>query len=578
MTPPTPNPRGRPRKYPLPSPTGNQSFQAPTHSNPGAQLPVSSTSILNTNTSTSTQPPPEKRMRAAQPDARAELLLAAARRVGKDRIFKVLDGAEASHLNGKDDPKPNAEAALMQPGHSTLSLQHSPTQAPMSHHESPSMNGTEPAAMRRGRQSRASISLPASAYHQFSQFLVEDSGRSHSGRGRSSKLRATKSAQEASRHAPESSKMADVRGTPRSPAIQTGNASRRAHTQQVVVAFTGDPQVDAQACLASFVAQYPGIHPVPVWSTTKIGCYPNPEDVHAPQTAPPTAAATTAADSGISGTVQVTPDRSAGDSRSKGLEHLLTAARTVLRARSQSGSPTPQRQLTSNSTLASPHHISTRVRHSPFPESHYTLPTSRRHSSPIPQSADSDTEPDEPGSPRGRPRVYSALDVLADQAAAVRTSSPDLPTDQPIPSPDLYEHLLQQSIQFPATPEPHATLLVPSNTLLSSSPMTAIPTSDPPRPSSSNTSPPTFDVTGSQRRALSEDPPQLAEMGIPESGQGMRQDETNVIEDRPMGVDAHWAPSRTQLPTMPSPDSHALRTPPRSEKLRGKQRACGGSA
>ncbi|KAF8595422.1 hypothetical protein BDV93DRAFT_564398 [Ceratobasidium sp. AG-I] len=254
--PPTPNPRGRPRKYPILSPTHTSVFQAPTHSNPGAQLPVSSSSILNTSASlpASTQPPPEKRLRATQPDARAELLLAAARRVGKDRVVEILEGPEGPEIRRLGGASAKADLELELERDENLPQ---PRAAP-AQHESPPATRIDHSNTRRGRPSRTSVSFPSGAHHHFNQFLVEDNGKPDLGRGRGAKMRATKSAQEMSKHAVETAKgggVFDVRSNaqshaPRQPQIQT---------QQVVVAFTGNPQAAAQAYLTSFLAQYPGI-------------------------------------------------------------------------------------------------------------------------------------------------------------------------------------------------------------------------------------------------------------------------------------------------------------------------------
>ncbi|KAH7343219.1 hypothetical protein B0J17DRAFT_168193 [Rhizoctonia solani] len=580
IVPPTPNPRGRPRKYPLPSPASSQGFQVPTHSNPGAQLPTSSSAILNSSTG-STQPPPEKRMRGTQPDARAELLIAAARRVGKDHVLKVLEVSEAGSTAGRGESKLLAEDMILQPQstQARIPFQHSPSEPLVPYSESSPTSGSDHTTVRRGRPPRASISFPATAHHHFTQFLVDDGERPISGRGRSSKLRATKSVQETGRNTLDSLLMSDSRENALPiPATQT---PRRA--QQVVVPFTGDPQVDAQACLASFVAQYPGIQTTPVWNTTKRETRSGLEDalgsrlqygdsstsIVAPTQYLPESAA------------QVTPDRSTNDARSHGLEHLLSAARTMLRARSQSASPTPQRQLTSNSALASPHHISTRKRYSPSsPHSNNVAPASRRHSSPHVQSGDSDTEPDEPESPQGRRRVYSALDVLADQAAAARISSPDLPVDRSVLSPE-YRRPLPPPASFPVTPEPQATLFAPpirGPTL--SSPMAIIPTSDPPQLSSSGTSPSTIDMVDSQKRALTEEPLERTMGGVSDSSQGdsnTGQGATTSITNSVSRASTLWVPGPSDPTAMSDAKvTHSENlpyTPPRSEKSRGKQRA-----
>ncbi|CAE6468763.1 unnamed protein product [Rhizoctonia solani] len=578
VVPPTPNPRGRPRKYPLPSPTSNQGIQVPTHSNPGAQLPTLSSTILNASTG-SIQAPPEKRMRGAQPDARAELLIAAARRVGKDRVLKVLEASETGNTTVREVPKPPTEHMLsFQPTQTGVPfLQHSPSEFPAPHTEPSSASATDHAAIRRGRPSRASVSLPATTHHQFTQFLIDEGGRPVSGHGRSSKLRATKSAQEASRGPLDLSPMRDSRGSVLPvPASQT---PRRAQAQQVVVPFTGDPQVDAQTCLACFVAQYPGITN-PVWNTTKAEVRSDPEGALGPRLGHGDSSMSTVTTGQYhpDNTVQVTPDRNTNDRRSHGLDHLLSAARTMLRARSQSASPTPQRQLTSNSALASPHHISSRKRHSPSLSYSNDIGPASRHSSPPIQPSDSDTEPDEPGS-QGRQRVYSALDVLADQAAAARTSSPDLLLDRPTASPDR-PHPVHPPVSFPVTPEPHATLFAPrTRDVTLSSPMTIIPASDPPQLSSSSTSPSTFDTGDNQRRATSDEPPAQIKECVPESSQNNTSvglGGTTSITNSISRMATLWAPGHTEATLSDAKVTHPENlpyTPPRSDKSRGKQRA-----
>ncbi|CAE6533810.1 unnamed protein product [Rhizoctonia solani] len=584
VIPPTPNPRGRPRKYPLPPPVGSQGFQAPTHSNPGAQLPTSSSAILNLS-SGSSQPPPEKRMRGAQPDARAELLIAAARRVGKDRVLKVLEVSEAGNTTGREVPKPLVEDVVSQPQSTQagVAFQHSPPEPSIIYNESSPVNGSDHAAIRRERPSRASVSFPATA-HQFTQFLIDEGGRPISGRGRSSKLRATKSAQETGRNTLDSSTMSDSRGN--TLPVPAGQIPRRAQTQQVVVPFTGDPQIDAQAYLASFVAQYPGIQTTPGWNAAKSATRSGSGDALgscSPRGDSSAGTAVTTGQCSLGAAAQVTPDRNTDDTRSHGLEHLLSAARTMLRARSQSASPTPQRQLTSNSALASPHHISIRKRHSPSLSHSHCIAPSRRHSSPFTQPGDSDTEPDEPESPQGRQRVYSALDVLADQAAAARTSSPDLPIDHPTSSSG-QGRPLRPPTSFPVTPEPYATLFAPpTRGSTFSSPMATIPASDPPQLSSSNTSPSTLDTVDSQRRAPSEGPLERTKGDAPGSSQGDANDAnmglggTTSITNSISQAATLWVPGHTE--PAPMSDANVTHpenlpyTPPRSEKSRGKQRA-----
>ncbi|CAE6386496.1 unnamed protein product [Rhizoctonia solani] len=587
VVPPTPNPRGRPRKYPLPSPASSQGFQAPTHSNPGAQLPTSSSTILSIS-SGSTQPPPEKRMRGAQPDARAELLIAAARRVGKERVLKVLEISDAGNTTGREEPKPLENlVSPFQPTQARIPfLQHSPSELPVLYSESSPTNGIDHTVTRRGRPPRASISFPATAHHQFTQFLVDDdSGRPISGRGRSSKLRATKSAQEAGRNPLDSSLMGEFRGT--IPPVQAIQTPRRAQAQQVVVPFTGDPQVDAQTCLASFVAQYPGIQTTPVRNTSKAEAMSGLEgalESHLPH-GDSSMSTGTAGQYLPDSAIQVTPDRNTNDTRSHGLEHLLSAARTMLRARSQSTSPTPQRQLTSNSALASPHHISPRKRHSPsLPHSNSIVPASPHSSPPLVQLGDSDTEPDEPES-QGRRRVYSALDVLADQAAAARTSPSELlvgrPASTSTSSPERL-HPFHPLASFPVTPEPHAALFAPrARNATLSSPMTIIPASDPPQLSSSSTSPSTLGTVDNhnQRRAMSDEPTEQMREHVPESSQydanmglGGTASITNSVSKATLWASSHAEPTPMSDAKVTHPENLPY-TPPRSEKSRGKQRA-----
>ncbi|KAJ1309231.1 hypothetical protein OPQ81_004898 [Rhizoctonia solani] len=561
---PTSNPRGRPRKYPLPSPAGNQGFQMPTHSNPATSRKADAG--------------------GAQPDARAELLIAAARRVGKDRVLKVLETSESGNATGREEPK-SPPAYMDSQSQSTQArlplLQHSPSETSIPYSESSVAIGADHGVIRRGRPPRASISFPPTTHNQFTQFLVDEGGRPISGRGRSSKLRATKSAQETGTNTLDSARMGDSQRT-MSPATAS-QPVRRTQTQQVLVPFTGDPQVDAQACLASFVAQYPGIQTSSVWDTATTEARSGFEDALEPRLprGDSSSSIVTTGQYLPDSAIQVTPDRNTNDTRSHGLEHLLSAARTMLRARSQSASPTPQRLLTSNSALASPHHISTRKRHShSSPHSNHVTPASRRHSSPFVQPNDSDTEPDEPEPVQDCRRVYSALEVLADQAAAARTSSPDLPVDRPTSWPE-ERHPPRPLASFPVTPEPHATLFVPparDSTL--SSPMTIIPASDPPQLSSSNTSPSMFDTVDRLRRAMSEDPLGPTRGDIPGSSQdgaSMGLGETNSITNPVPHMTSLWVPGHTE----PAPMSGAKAThsenlpytPPRSEKSRGKQRA-----
>ncbi|KAF8595416.1 hypothetical protein BDV93DRAFT_611420 [Ceratobasidium sp. AG-I] len=269
-------------------------------------------------------------------------------------------------------------------------------------------------------------------------------------------MRATKSAQEMSKHAVETAKgggVFDVRGNaqshaPRQPQIQT---------QQVVVAFTGNPQVDAQACLASFLAQYPGIQPVPMWGAGK-GDDASAMAGESEMTVMDQLATSNGTHGGMAagaGTIHrmhSTPELTRSGSR--GLEHLLTAARTVLRARSRSTTPTPRRQLHSAS-LSSPYRLAQQNHSPPSPKSRQVASARRRHSSPVVQPGDSDTEPEE--TPKSRQRVYSALDVLADQAAAVRTSSPDPPMDVFTSSQNLFERTTEPAASVPVSP----TLLSP---------------------------------------------------------------------------------------------------------------------
>ncbi|KAF8709671.1 hypothetical protein RHS03_02605, partial [Rhizoctonia solani] len=579
--PPAPNPRGRPRKYPVPSPVGGS---VPTHSTPGAQLPTSSSSILNTNTVGAPQPPPEKRMRGTQPDARAELLVAAARRVGRDRVLKLLEGSEVGSPAGKEEPKhlaggvgPKSQPTQVGP----LFPQHSPSEGHVPRTKSSPNSGPDRSAARRGRPPRTSISFPATYHHQFTNFFA-DGGGSGVTRGRFSKLRATKSAQEADRNTLESSILSGIRDN--TIPVSANPTPRRA--QQVVVPFTGDPQIDAQACLASFVAHYPGIQPASVSNSTKQEAKSSLEDAFGsrlPQ-GNSSLSTNTIEQYPLSDATQTTPSRNPNDTRNHGLDHLLSAARTMLRTRSQSASPTPQRQLTSNSALASPHHISTRKRRSPsLSHSCRATPAPCRHSSSPVEPGDSDTEPEEPSSQGGR-RVYSALDVLADQAAAARTSSPDPPIDRLVSPPERRVHHIYSLTPFPVTPEPHAALFAPPalGSILSS-PMTAIPTSDPPQLSSSSTSPSTLDTMDNIRRGTPEKQhSKRTGRIVPESSRshtnlGPPSGGTASITNSVSHATTHWVTGHTE----PSPMSdekithlgHLPFTPPRLDKSRGKQRA-----
>ncbi|KAG8706794.1 hypothetical protein FRC09_002226, partial [Ceratobasidium sp. 395] len=332
MISPTPNPRGRPRKYPLPSPTRTHLFQSPTHSTTTTQLPISSVSILNQGSSlaTSGQPPPEKRMRPTQPDARAEFLLAAARRVGKDRVVEVLEGPE---LIGQDDPELSRETETPQP-----LVYPRPHPSRTSQRELPLIGHTDHTTIRRGRPPKASASFPSTAHHHFSQFLVGEAGRPESRCGREMNIGPIRSLHEAN----------------------SANPQHYPSRHQVVVAFTGDPQADAQACLASFVAQYPGIQPTPAWGADMGGTRPESGMAGELQTTETVRSAATR----TAGTVQrthSTPELTKNGSRNRGLENLLTAARTVLRARSRSTTPTLRRNL-SSSALPSPSRSSPRAK------------------------------------------------------------------------------------------------------------------------------------------------------------------------------------------------------------------------
>ncbi|KAG8713079.1 hypothetical protein FRC09_019108, partial [Ceratobasidium sp. 395] len=331
MISPTSNPRGRPRKYPLPSPTRTHFFQPPTHSTATTQLPISSVSILNQGSSlaTSGQPPPEKRMRPTQPDARAEFLLAAARRVGKDRVVEVLEGPE---LMGQDNLELSREAETPQP-----SVYPRPHPSRTSQRETP-LTHTDHSAIRRGRPPRASASFPSTAHHHFSQFLVGEAGQPESRCRHEMNIGPIRSLHEAN----------------------SANPGPHPSRHQVVVAFTGDPQADAQACLASFVAQYPGIQPTPAWGAGMGGTRPESGMAGELQTTETVRSAATR----TAGTVQrthSTPELTKNGGRNRGLENLLTAARTVLRARSRSTTPTLRRNL-SSSALPSPSRLSPRAK------------------------------------------------------------------------------------------------------------------------------------------------------------------------------------------------------------------------
>ncbi|KAG9096961.1 hypothetical protein FRC06_008155 [Ceratobasidium sp. 370] len=544
MVSPTPNPRGRPRKYPLPSPTHTPLFQPPTHSNPAAQLPISSMSVLNPGISlaTSGQPPPEKRMRPTQPDARAELLLAAARRVGKDRVVEVLEGPESTK---KGNLELGVETDIPQP---LVYPRPHPSRA--SQREPPSITRPDH-PIRRGRPPKASASFPSTARHHFNQFLVEETGQPDTGYVYGMNAGPIRNPHEANSANPQ-----------RCP-------SRHQQPQQVVVAFTGDPQADAQACLASFVAQYPGIQPVPTWGTGKGDARPESGITGELQTTEMARSAATR----TTGTVQrthSTPELVKSGGRNSGLEHLLTAARTVLRARSRSTTPTPRRHPSSASALSSPYR-------SPRPksggDSHQAGPTRRRHSSPAVSLGDSDTEPE--GSPTGR-RVYSALDVLADQAAAVRTSSPDPPADARTSSPEPPGHPASRSMPVLGSPALlSAFRSAASAGLPTSSPGFSLP------PSDQGSSPASLDVVDAQLRAPSKSPLGASSLGISETvvdagvettgGQGLRMEEfAGETTSESMGSNARQPDTTTDQTQSPKSPLH---TPPRSEKARGKQRA-----
>ncbi|KAF8760000.1 hypothetical protein RHS01_01421 [Rhizoctonia solani] len=401
---------------------------------PGAQLPTSSSSILNTNTVGAPQPPPEKRMRGTQPDARAELLVAAARRVGRDRVLKLLEGSEVGSPAGKEEPKHLAGG---------VGPKSQPTQVgPLS------LNTALPKVMFLVPSHLQTVDLTVPphvvddprglAYHFRLHITIN------------SRISSLMSAQEADRNTLESSILSGIRDN--TIPVSANPTPRRA--QQVVVPFTGDPQIDAQACLASFVAHYPGIQPASVSNSTKQEAKSSLEDAFGsrlPQ-GNSSLSTNTIEQYPLSDATQTTPSRNPNDTRNHGLDHLLSAARTMLRTRARRRSPS----------------LSHSCRATPAP---------CRHSSSPVEPGDSDTEPEEPSSQGGR-RVYSALDVLADQAAAARTSSPDPPID-PLFAPPALGSIL-------------------------SSPMTAIPTSDPPQLSSSSTSPSTLDTMDNIRRGTPE--------------------------------------------------------------------------
>lgn len=505
-------------------------------------------------------------MRATQPDARAELLLAAARRVGKDRVVEVLEGPaikRPSDASARDNTEPGFE------GDGGISQ---PRAAPARHESPPATR-----ADRRGRPSRASISLPSTAHHHFNQFLIEETGRPDSGRGRGVKMRPTKSAQEMSRHAAteptKSGGVFDVRASgqlhaPRQPQMQT---------QQVVVAFTGNPQADAQACLASFLAQYPGIQPVPMWGAGRGDDAPGVvgESEMAAVDQAVTSNGTPVGTAAGAGTIQrmhSTPELGRSGSGSRGLEHLLTAARTVLRARSRSTTPTPRRQLHSAS-LTSPYRLAQR-KHSPSsPNSRQATSTRRRHSSPVVQPGDSDTEPEE--TPKSRRRVYSALDVLADQAAAVRTSSPEPPVDVSTPSPELFGRTAEPSASMPDSPAPLTTLPPTTSVSLPES-STSLDATDSGKKLLTGLSPSPLN----QPRVPSVGPFGSGQLGIPgattdseaetldQAGSSTRQHSHTSTGE--LGNDLRQQEMDTWETTSVQSGTH---TPPRSDKARGKQRA-----
>ncbi|KAG8764002.1 hypothetical protein FRC12_008339 [Ceratobasidium sp. 428] len=543
MISPTPNPRGRPRKYPLPSPTRTHLFQPPTHSTATTQLPISSVSILNQGSSlaTSGQPPPEKRMRPTQPDARAEFLLAAARRVGKDRVVEVLEGPE---LIGQDDPELSRETETPQP-----LVYPRPHPSRTSQRELPLISHTDHSAIRRGRPPKASASFPSTAHHHFSQFLVGEAGRPESRCGREMNIGPIRSLHEAN----------------------SANPQHYPSRHQVVVAFTGDPQADAQACLASFVAQYPGIQPTPTWGTGMGGTRPESGMTGELQTTETVRSAATR----TAGTVQrtySTPELTKNGSRNRGLENLLTAARTVLRARSRSTTPTLRRNL-SSSALPSPSRSSPRAKNLRAGSTgRRTGLARRRHSSPAVPLGDSDTEPEESSENQ---RVYSALDVLADQAAAVRTSSPDLPVEVRTSSPELPSNTIDRLVPVLGSPASlSAFRSAVSGVLPESSPDFSLP------PSDFESSPASLGVADSRLRAPSKSPLGGSSLGIPETTvhtgaeapgdtSSRREEHEGAIGSESMEGNTRQLNTTGQTQSLKSP----LRTPPRSEKARGKQRA-----
>ncbi|KAG8742433.1 hypothetical protein FRC10_001447 [Ceratobasidium sp. 414] len=498
-------------------------------------------SVLNPGISlaTSEQPPPEKRMRPTQPDARAEFLLAAARRVGKDRVVEVLEGPEPTK---RDNPESNVEADIPQP------LVY-PRPHRSSQREPPSFTRPDYPA-RRGRPPKASASFPSTARHHFNQFLVEETGQPDAGSGYGMSTDPIRNLHEANS------------------ANSQRHPLRHQQPQQVVVAFTGDPQADAQACLASFVAHYPGIQPAPTWGAGKGDARPESGITGEPQMTETTRSATTR----TTGTVQrthSTPELTKSGGRNSGLEHLLTAARTVLRARSRSTTPTPRRHLSSTSALSSPCRS---PRSKSGADSRQAGPTHRRHSSPAVPLGDSDTEPEE--SPQGR-RVYSALDVLADQAAAVRTSSPDPPADARTPSPEPPGHPANRPMPVLGSPALlSAFRSAASGGLPTSSPGFSLP------PSDLGSSPASLDVVDAQLRAPSKSPFGGSSLGISETivnvgiETGDQSAHTEELAGKTAsgskGSDARQPDTTTgQTQSLNSP----LHTPPRSEKARGKQRA-----
>ncbi|QRV88146.1 hypothetical protein RhiJN_16164 [Ceratobasidium sp. AG-Ba] len=536
---PTPNPRGRPRKYPLPSPTHTPIFHHSVHSNPAAQLPVSSASVLNPGLplSTSAQPPPEKRMRPTQPDARAELLLAAARRVGKDRVVEVLEGPE--HIK-QDTLEPSAEIETIQP----IEYPQSHTPRTSQRESISAAHSDQPA--RRGRPAKASASFPSTARHQFNQFSLEESNKSYSRvvRGTNVEIAGASSDTHSANNQRQS--------------------QRSQQPQQVIVAFTGNPQADAQACLDSFVAQYPGIQPAPSWRVGAGSTRPDSGITGELQTADAARSAANKAAGGVQRTYS-TPELAQSGNRNMGLENLLSAARTVLRARSRSTTPTPRRHISSGSELASPYRSSPRPKNSrPRTNSGRSRPNQRRHSSPAVPVGDSDTEPED--SPKSH-RVYSALDVLADQAAAVRTFSPDPPADGQDESPEQPVGRLSQTLGSPALLS--AFRSVGSTSLLDSSPGFSFP------PSDLDSSPVSLDVVGSQPRSASKSPFGGPILGLSDTIPSTRENRASTSTHSDVitvsGVDND---GRQRDSTSGHVESSELsvHTPPRSQKARGKQR------